>query len=901
MHKDIIKILLIEDNPGDTRLIEEMIKELDTPHFELASVERLDWGLRLLKENKFGVLLLDLNLPDSNGLDTLLKAQAEVPHIPIVVLTGLTDESLALEALKRGAQDYLVKGKVQSSPLARSVRYAIERKGAEHALQESERRFKDISENANEWIWEVDPNGKYTYSGPIVERILGFKPEEVLEKHFYDLYCPQEREKFKKVALEAFAKKQPFRNLENRSLHKNGKIIWLLTSGVPILDCKGNLLGYRGADIDITDRKRAEEILRISEERSRKLVESITDGVIIIDENFEVLAMNPSALSILKLGSSDSYPDTKTLQNTLNLNFMELKEMIEKGQSTFSKKEITIDSRSYDAMVSPIKVSARKFTRLVITLRDVTEERKLESIKSEFISIVSHELRTPLGSIKNAIDLLLSKRTGEINQMQDKFLSMASRNVNRLTRILNDFLDLAKMEAGKIELRFEKVNLGEIIEGTISTFALNAHQKSITLKKKITPDLPEIRGDPDRLAQVLANLVSNAIKYTPVGGEVIIEANSIKKSQAPLTDSLSLPCEYFVQVEVKDTGCGIQHEELCLVFDRFYQVERSLNRNVSGTGLGLPIVKKLVEAHGGKIWAKSQLNKGTSFIFVLPQLSESEVLDHFFAGFVNSAKLTSSSVSLVLLKIRHFEAIRSGMGAQLGRKIFNEMVEVVKKSVLKSSDYIQPDERTGRIFIILMGTPKKGAFTVCNRLKDSLLNQNFSFAGKRRGLEFFLGTANYPDDANNVKELRLIAEQTDHFPNLMVRPKIILLVEHQEHLAHELCGKLTKWGYEVLRALSGIEGIEKAKQTEPGLIILELFLPVMDGYEVMSKLRREKETKSIPILALSRRTEANTDRILAMGAGEFLTVPFSDIVLLETVKRLIKRKEKKHVHNTPGR
>jgi len=142
-----------------------------------------------------------------------------------------------------------------------------ERKQAEEALRESNKRFRDIAENALEWIWEVDTNGKYTYASPVVEKILGYKPEELLKEHFYDLFHPDDREELKKAAFEVFTKKQSFREFVNRNMHKNGKPVWLLTSGVPILDEEGNLLGYRGADIDITERKRMEkEIQDINEQ-----------------------------------------------------------------------------------------------------------------------------------------------------------------------------------------------------------------------------------------------------------------------------------------------------------------------------------------------------------------------------------------------------------------------------------------------------------------------------------------------------------------------------------------------------------------------------------------------------------------------------------------------------------
>ncbi|MBW2038229.1 MAG: PAS domain S-box protein [Deltaproteobacteria bacterium] len=179
-----------------------------------------------------------------------------------------------------------------------TIRDITERRQAEHELQKSERRFKDIVENALEWIWEVDTKGKYTYASPVVEKILGYKPKEILKKHFYDLFPPEDREELKKAAFEVFAKKQPFREFMNRNVRKDGKIVWLSTSGVPMLDEKGNLLGYRGADIDITERKRAEEALQESEERYRTLFEQSRDAIYITTREGKFIDANQSMLDL---------------------------------------------------------------------------------------------------------------------------------------------------------------------------------------------------------------------------------------------------------------------------------------------------------------------------------------------------------------------------------------------------------------------------------------------------------------------------------------------------------------------------------------------------------------------------------------------------------------------------
>jgi PleD family two-component response regulator len=337
------------------------------------------------------------------------------------------------------------------------------------------------------------------------------------------------------------------------------------------------------------------------------------------------------------------------------------------------------------------------------------------------------------------------------------------------------------------------------------------------------------------------------------------------------------------------------------VFDKFYQVEKSLTRKVPGTGLGLPICKKLVEAHGGKIWVESKLNKGSRFIFVLPLLKKLEIFDQHLTNLINLAKSASSHLSLLFLKIKNHRTIRAGLGAKWERGIFEAMVELAKKTARKAGDHIQPEEEAGWVYLILEDTPKEGAFAVCKRLKDNLLNHDFTVNGKSTELDFSLGIAAYPDDARTAKELRQIAEFTDYLASLTVRQKTILVIDDDENFAHALARKLMLNKYKILEAFTGIEGIEKARHAEPELIILDMLMPGMDGYEVISKLKQEEETKSIPILALSETVNANAERILALGASEFLTKPFSDVVLLSAVERLLKGKVEGHVYDTCSR
>lgn len=266
----------------------------------------------------------------------------------------------------------------------------------------------------------------------------------------------------------------------------------------------------------------------------------------------------------------------------------------------------------------PLK-SAALYQELIETN---TKLEKLERLKSEFISIVSHELRTPLTSIKNSLDILTSGRCGEVTQSAEKFLSMAMRNVQRLSGIINDLLDLSKIEAGKMDFNFAPTNINTVIGYVKSALSEVAKSKGLNLITDEAENLPDIKADSQRLEQVLTNLVSNAIKFTPENKTVkisskLINAKDIKVNEYFKDEINNLSGEY-VMVCVKDEGIGIAEKDLLHAFDKFAQIENSLSRKAGGTGLGLPIAKQLLEAHKGAIWCESELEKGSEFYFIVP-------------------------------------------------------------------------------------------------------------------------------------------------------------------------------------------------------------------------------------------------------------------------------------------
>lgn len=247
----------------------------------------------------------------------------------------------------------------------------------------------------------------------------------------------------------------------------------------------------------------------------------------------------------------------------------------------------------------------------ILALRDVTREQELDKMKTDFISVVSHELRTPLTSIKGYTDLLLSGAAGDLSELQSEFLGIIQGSNTRLANLINDILDISRIESGRIEIKHEPIDYRVIVLEVIRLLKATADEKEITCELDIPESLPLVRGDSDKVAQIVTNLVSNAIKYTPRNGwmRVSIEASG----------------DAGIRTCVSDSGIGISQEDQKKLFQKFFRADNSSTREAGGTGLGLVIAKTLVELLGGSIWVESESGMGSRFFFTLPQCLDASV------------------------------------------------------------------------------------------------------------------------------------------------------------------------------------------------------------------------------------------------------------------------------------
>ncbi len=375
-----------------------------------------------------------------------------------------------------------------------------------------------------------------------------------------------------------------------------------------------------------------------------------------------------------------------------------------------------------------------------------TKLEKLERLKSEFTSIVSHELRTPLTAIKNSLDIMLSGKTGEITTTMDKFLNLAKRNVTRLSGIINDLLDLTKVEAGKMDFRFEKNDINAPVEFVKNTFENLAKEKNINLILDTQENISKTYIDSQRIEQVVTNLVSNAIKFTNENGTITVKTENIKSSDIDkenLFDAQNpLSYENYIKVSVADSGIGIAKEDIPKVFDKFQQIENSLSRKNGGTGLGLPIAKQLIEAHKGVIWVESEINVGTTFSFAIPVLSEK---DYFMLELEkNITKSQSSEKNLLLVLIQENDNVTDSFIED----VKNEKISIIRKTTNTKEVFYKENEKNS----LLIAIPEADKFAQ-NFIEKKI--ESFIEVGKTEGTNYDIlySTALYPENGQNAAEL----------------------------------------------------------------------------------------------------------------------------------------------------
>lgn len=509
------------------------------------------------------------------------------------------------------------------------------RKRAEAKLKESESRYKCLFDLNNTPICSFDLDGSFTKINPAMTQLTGYTMEELRELTFAPLTYPEDLEELtKRVNLAIRGTPQTY---EARLIRKGGDVLTLSITNVPIV-VDGETVGFYGIASDITESKRhTERINKLNEEHAR-ILNTVSEGIFGLDPEGGFTFINQSGARMLGL-REDHLPDISALRFLLQTG--------PDGRSYWDDESPLIralrDGRAYqekdavfwksngtsflaDFQITPAYDNGEA-KGAVVVFKDVTGEKEIieakenaeraDRAKSEFLSVMSHELRTPMNGVIGMTGLLLDT---ELTEEQRSYAQVISQSSESLMHILNEILDLSKIEAGKLVLHFEPISVRETVDEVIRMFAVQAADKKIELGHRFEGDVPDLMvGDPVRLRQVLVNLMSNAVKFTDTGSVFLF----VRAMPTRNKDSV------LVEFAVQDTGIGIPKDKQGQLFQSFSQLHSGMNRKYGGTGLGLSICKKLVELMGGTIGYDTIEGQGSTFRFTLSSNALTELAAAF--------------------------------------------------------------------------------------------------------------------------------------------------------------------------------------------------------------------------------------------------------------------------------
>jgi signal transduction histidine kinase len=350
--------------------------------------------------------------------------------------------------------------------------------------------------------------------------------------------------------------------------------------------------------------------LNLEKSRLKTIINCMANGVMVNNRNLEVVLHNPALMRLLEISEEFENPIsvTQIISNHDMITTLKKMQSGEYSGKAFISQEFTARKNVLRAISAPALGPDRRVVGTVTVLEDITPFKQLDEMKSDFVNMVAHELRSPLVAIRQQNSVLLEGLAGALQPKQEEFISRGSKKIDQLLELINDLLDIAKIEAGKHIQHQIPTNMEDIIKETVSLMDSRAKEQNVTLGC-VFRDMKPVQADPKRIEEVFSNLITNAVNYSPDGGRVEVSARGLGE---------------YVEIKVMDTGVGIDPDELPKIFDKFYRVKHQKTRQVMGTGLGLSIVKGIVEAHHGTIDVESTPNKGTTFRLLLPVAASDE-------------------------------------------------------------------------------------------------------------------------------------------------------------------------------------------------------------------------------------------------------------------------------------
>jgi PAS domain S-box-containing protein len=638
-----IQVLLVEDNPGDVRLISELLADYGGQFRLDRHVPRLTEAEQMLESADVDLVLLDLSLPDSHGFETFERLLAHGREVPILVLSGVDDESLALRMVHAGAQDYLVKGKFDGPLLTRAMRYAIERSSAERQLAQEKNMMQALLESVPERIYFKDRQSRFIRVNPAMLALFKLeRPEDMVGKTDFDFFLREHAEQALADEQEILRTGKPIDAKVEKEILPGGRVGWALTTKLPLKDRNGRIIGTMGMSRDVTRLKQIEDELAAERNMLRSVIENIPDPIFVKDAQGHYILDNEAHYRSLRASSRDQIIGRTSFDFFPEEEAAAFKKdddrIVATGQAMENHEECVLDASGKRRWILTTKApifnpETGTVERLVCIRRDITQTKEAEenlkaanaelsmalsnlkeaseelrAIQLQLIEAekmksigrlaagVAHEVKNPLAIITMGVDYIESREGGN-NDILEILREMRSA-VHRADNVIRGLLDFSAPR----QLELADADLTEIVSHALLLVRGEMSGQEYSVETDFQPNLPSLQLDRMKIEQVFVNLFTNAIHAMPEGGAltVRVRARQLTGMGSNLARSESEAFhagDRVVVAEIEDTGTGIPEAKLGKIFDPFYTTKPT----GKGTGLGLTVTRTIVELHGGTI------------------------------------------------------------------------------------------------------------------------------------------------------------------------------------------------------------------------------------------------------------------------------------------------------------